>query len=108
MTESSPLNAPSTDTPRPKSRGVVVDPVLVMILNLFGAGCAGYFRIGQKQKGVVTAVAFIALAVTTLCAGSLLLSLITAIDGYLQSEQLRSGKAIGQWTLFRQSVRRSA
>jgi hypothetical protein len=29
-----------------------------------------------------------------------LLSLLTAIDGFLQSSQIQAGFAIGQWTFF--------
>jgi hypothetical protein len=93
------------ETPRPQGRGVVVDPVLVLILNLFAAGCLGYFRIGQKQKGIVAAIVFVALMFPTMCMGSFAFSLLTAIDGYLQAKELAAGGAIGQWTFFKSKLK---
>ena len=72
----------------------------IFILNLLLGGCAGYFKLGQKQKAWTALVLFVALIVPTWCGGSLLLSLLTAIDGLLQSNQRRAGFAIGQWTFF--------
>ena len=33
--------------------------------------------------------------------GSMLLALVTAVDGYLQAQQLAAGRTIGQWTFFK-------
>ena len=76
-----------------------------MILNLFVAGCLGYFKIGQKQKGIAAAIAFVLLALPTLCMGSFALSLLTAIDGYFQASELAAGNAIGQWTFFNSKLK---
>src|SRR5215211_905349 len=71
------------------------DPILVLVLNLLVAGGVGYIIMGQKTKGIVAIVAW--------CAGLLacgvpsgILAIVTAIDGYLQAQQLQQGKPVGQ------------
>ena len=76
------------------------DPILVLVLNLLVAGGVGYLIIGQKTKGIVAIVAWIVLLVVTCGAGSGILAIVTAIDGYLQAQQLQQGKPVGQWTWF--------
>jgi hypothetical protein len=67
------------------------DPVAVFVLNLFGAGGAGYWLIGQKGKAVVATVLFVALAWPTCFSGSFLISGVAAVDGYLQARRLEAG-----------------
>ncbi|HXG57921.1 MAG TPA: hypothetical protein VNL91_02770 [Thermoanaerobaculia bacterium] len=76
------------------------DPVLVLVLNLLVAGCVGYFIIGQKTKGIVALIAWIVLLPLTCGAGSGLLAIVAAIDGYLQAQLLQKGTPVGQWTFF--------
>jgi len=99
MTEPTP-----GDAVRPSPDGRAVSPVTVFICNLLIAACLGYFRIGQKQKGWTALVLFLLLAFPTWCAGSLLVSLVAAVDGYLQASELEAGRRIGQWTMFRSHV----
>lgn len=76
------------------------DPVLVLVLNLLVAGGLGYIIIGQKTKGIVAIVAWLVLLVVTCGAGSGLVAIIGAIDGYLQAQHLQQGRPVGQWTFF--------
>lgn len=76
------------------------DPILVLVLNLIVAGGLGYIIIGQKMKGIVAIVAWIVLLFLTCGAGSGIVSIVGAIDGYLQAQQLQQGKPVGQWTFF--------
>src|ERR1051326_7179060 len=46
------------------------DPVLVFVLNLFGAGGLGYWILGQKAKAAIAVVLFVALAWPTCFSGS--------------------------------------
>jgi hypothetical protein len=69
------------------------DPVLVFVLNLFGAGGLGYWMLGQKTKAVIAIAVFIALAWPTCFSGSLLVSGVTAVDAYLQAR--KSDVAVG-------------
>ena len=56
-----PPPPPTGGTPAPAGSGGDIvypqqppkDPILIMVLNLFVAGCVGYFMIGQKNKGIV-------------------------------------------------------
>lgn len=75
------------------------DPIVVMILNLLVAGGVGYIIMGQKTKGIV--------AIVVWCVGlflcgipSALVSIVCAIDGYLQAQQLQQGYPVGEWTWF--------
>src|SRR5881227_811331 len=66
------------------------DPILILVLNLFVAGCVGYFMIGQKNKGIVAVIAWVVGLVPPLC-GTLsgLICVVAAIDGYLQAQHLQ-------------------
>jgi hypothetical protein len=76
------------------------DPILVLVLNLLVAGGVGYIIMGQKTKGIVSIVAWVVLLFVTCGAGSGILSIVTAIDGYLQAQQLQQGKPVAQWSFF--------
>ena len=76
------------------------DPILVLVLNLLVAGGVGYIIMGQKTKGIVAIVAWVVLLFVTCGVGSGILGIVTAIDGYLQAQQLQQGKPVGQWTWF--------
>jgi hypothetical protein len=76
------------------------DPILVLILNLLVLGGVGYIILGQKTKGIVAIVLYVIVALPTCGSGSLLIALVAAIDGYLQSQQLQQGHPVGQWTFF--------
>lgn len=76
------------------------DPILVLVLNLLVAGGVGYIMMGQKTKGIVAIVAWLVLLVVTCGAGSAVVGILAAIDGYLQAQQLQQGKSVGQWTWF--------
>jgi hypothetical protein len=84
----------------PDSGGREIDPVLIFVMNLFGGACWGYFKLGQTRKGIAALIIFVALMLPTWCAGSLIVSLIAAIDGYLQARQFESGHRLGMWTFF--------
>jgi len=77
------------------------DPILILVLNLFVAGCVGYFMIGQKNKGIVAVIAWVVGLVPPLC-GTLsgLVCIAAAIDGYLQAQHLQAGHPVRQWTFF--------
>ncbi len=75
------------------------DPVLIAVLNLVVAGCLGYFMIGQKMKGIVAVIAWVAgLATCGVVSG--LVAIVAAIDGYMQAQQLKAGFPVAQWTFF--------
>ena len=76
------------------------DPILVLVLNLLVAGGVGYIIMGQKVKGIVAIVAWVILLFVTCGAGSGLVAIIGAIDGYMQAQQLQQGHPIGEWTFF--------
>jgi hypothetical protein len=77
------------------------DPVLVLILNLLILGGVGYIIMGQKRKGILTVIACVIIAVPTCGSGSLLIAAVTAVDGYLQAQQLQQGHPVGEWTFFK-------
>ena len=75
------------------------DPILVMVLNLLVAGGVGYIIMGQKMKGIVAIVIWV--VGWALCGiPSGIVSVVGAIDGYLQAQQLQQGHPVGQWTFF--------
>jgi hypothetical protein len=76
------------------------DPILILVLNLLVAGGLGYIMIGQKMKGIVAIVAWVVLLFVTCGAGSGLIGIVAAIDGYLQAQQLQQGHPVGEWTFF--------
>lgn len=79
------------------------DPELIAALNLLPGAAAGYARLGQKKKAIGAVIVWVLLLLPPSCGVlSGLLSIVAAIDGYLQTHQLRSGHPIGQWTWFRQ------
>ena len=93
-----------SNAPPPATGGGRVDPNLTFILNLLAGACAGYFLLGQKQKGVVALIVFLLLLSPPSCGtGSMLLALVTAVDGYLQAKQSAAGRVIGAWTFFNSS-----
>lgn len=76
------------------------DPILVLVLNLLVAGGVGYLIMGQKMKGIVAIVSWVVLLFVTCGAGSGLVAIVAAIDGYLQAQQLQAGHPVAQWTFF--------
>ena len=75
------------------------DPILVLVLNLLVAGGVGYIIMGQKTKGIVAIVVWV--VGWALCGTpSGIVSVLGAIDGYLQAQQLQQGHPVGQWTWF--------
>jgi hypothetical protein len=104
-----PTGTPPSPPPAPGTSGGDIiyptqppkDPILILVLNLFVAGCVGYFMIGQKNKGIVAVIAWVVGLVPPLC-GTLsgLVSIAAAIDGYLQAQHLQAGRPVRQWTFF--------
>jgi hypothetical protein len=76
------------------------DPILVMILNLIVAGGVGYIIMGQKTKGIVAIAVWVIGGVVTCGALAGVVSILGAIDGYLQAQQLQQGHPLGEWTFF--------
>lgn len=78
------------------------DPILILVLNLIFI-CIGYFIYGQWQKGLASLAIALVLTVGTCFLGTPalpLLMILAAIDGYMQSDQLKNGFSLGQWTFF--------
>jgi hypothetical protein len=77
--------------PPPSTGGGRIDPNLTFVLNLLGAASAGYFLLGQKKKGIAALVLFAVLFAPPSCGtASMLVALVTAIDGYRQARKLQS------------------
>jgi hypothetical protein len=76
------------------------DPVLIAVLNFVVVGCLGYFMIGQKMKGIVAVIAWVLGLFFTCGTVSVLVSVVAAIDGYLQAQHLKAGLPVAQWTFF--------
>lgn len=96
--------SPSSPPPAPAGGGTSPrDPVLILILNLLLLGCVGYFLIGQRYKAIIALVASLVLIGTTCGVGTGLICIFAAIDGYQQAQLLDAGRAVGQWTFFRDS-----
>ena len=75
------------------------DPILVLVLNLLVAGGLGYIILGQKTKGIVAIIIWVAgWAACGIPSG--IVSVLAAIDGYLQAQQLQQGHPVGEWTWF--------
>lgn len=73
----------NSSEPPPSTGGGSVNPRLAFILNLLGAACAGYFLLGQTAKGVIALILFAVLFAPPSCGvGSMVVALLTAIDGY--------------------------
>ena len=75
------------------------DPILILVLNLLLLGGVGYFIIGQKLKGISAIVLWV-LGLATCGIGSAIVSIVGAIDGWMQAQQLQAGHPIAQWTFF--------
>lgn len=75
------------------------DPILVMVLNLLVCGGVGYIIMGQKTKGIVAIVIWV-LGWVACGIPSGIVSILGAIDGYLQAQQLQQGHPVGEWTWF--------
>jgi hypothetical protein len=75
------------------------DPIIVMILNLLLLGGVGYIIIGQKTKGIVAIVVWIA-GLATCGIVSSIVAILGAVDGWMQAQQLQAGHPVGQWTFF--------
>jgi hypothetical protein len=76
------------------------EPVLILVLNLLLFGCVGYFIMGQKMKGIVTAVVWVlGLASCGIVSG--LVAVFGAIDGFFQAQQHQAGYPLGPWTFFK-------
>src|ERR1044071_8817155 len=90
-----PPPPPSAPPSAPGGGGIIYpttppkDPILVLVLNLLVAGGVGYIIMGQKVKGIVAIVAWVILLFVTCGAGSGLVSIVAAIDGYMQAQQLQ-------------------
>src|SRR3954453_16746203 len=103
-----PPPPPTGGTPAPAGGGGDIvypqqppkDPVLIAVLNALVAGCVGYFMIGQKMKGIEAAIAWLVGAIFTCRTLSLLVSIVPAIDGFLQAMQLKAGVPAAQWAFF--------
>ncbi len=102
-----PPPSPAGGSPVAPSGGEIVypqqppkDPVLIAVLNLIVAGCLGYFMIGQKMKGIVAVIIWVAGLFFTCGTVSGLVSVVAAIDGYLQAQLLKAGTPVAQWTFF--------
>lgn len=74
------------------------DPILILILNLLLFGI-GYLVLGQKTKGIVAIIAFWVITIGT-CGFGGVISILYALDGYFQAQQLQQGHPVGQWTWF--------
>lgn len=75
------------------------EPVVALLLNLFLV-CVGYFWYGQWQKGIASLVAALIVGTFTCGVGIPLVAIFSAIDGYLQAQQLQQGFPLAQWTFF--------
>ena len=73
-------------------------PILILLVNLLAG--AGYFAIGQKVKGILAVVVWFVVLIPTCGSGSGLLSILYAVDGFFQAQQLQQGTPIGPWTFF--------
>ena len=102
MTSSTPTSGGGKDLVYPSQPPK--DPVLVCVLNLLVLGGVGYIIMGQKMKGIVAIVAWLILLIPTCGTLSGVVAVAAAVDGYLQAEQLKQGKTLGQWTWFQQHL----
>jgi hypothetical protein len=76
------------------------EPVLILVLNLIFV-CIGYFILGQWQKGIAALVAALVIGIPTCGFGIGAVAVATAIDGFMQAQQLQQGFAVAQWTFFK-------
>lgn len=75
-------------------------PILILLANLVAG--TGYFLIGQNRKGIVAVALWLIVLIPTCGSGSGLLSILYAVDGFFQAQQLERGARIGPWTFFTQ------
>jgi uncharacterized membrane protein len=101
-----PPSTPSSPGGGPPKGGEIVlpqqppkDPILILVLNLLLFGCVGYFIIGQKMKGIAALVIWI-LGLASCGVVSAIVSIVAAIDGMMQAQQLQAGHPVAQWTFF--------
>ena len=100
-----PPRPPGSGAPPPGSGELIhpptpqKEPVIALILNLFLV-CVGYFWYGQWQKGVAALVAALVIGIPTCGFGVSIVAIFTAIDGYLQAQQLQQGHPLAHWTFF--------
>jgi uncharacterized membrane protein len=101
-----PPSTPSSPGGGPPKGGEIVlpqqppkDPILILVLNLVLFGCVGYFIIGQKMKGIAALVIWI-LGLASCGVVSAIVSIVAAIDGMMQAQQLQAGHPVAQWTFF--------
>ena len=92
--------SPASPPPPPARGGGGKDPVAALLLNLLVLGGTGYLYIGQRTKGIVMIVIFFAVGIPTCFAASFAVSIVSAIDAYLQASHLAAGREIGEWTMF--------
>lgn len=104
MTSSTPTPPPPAS---PGKGGATVypqqppkDPVLILVLNLLLFGGVGYFIIGQKNKGIAAVVLWV-LGLATCGIVSGIVSIVGAIDGWMQAEFLQKGTPVAEWTFFK-------
>jgi hypothetical protein len=76
------------------------EPILILILNLIFV-CIGYFIYGQWQKGIVAIIAALVIGIPTCGLGVGAVAIATAIDGFMQAQQLQAGFPLAQWTFFK-------
>ena len=76
------------------------DPILILVLNLLFV-CVGYFIYGQWQKGIAALVAALVIGVPTCGLGVGAVAIATAVDGFMQAQQLQQGFPLGHWTFFK-------
>ena len=76
------------------------DPILVLVLNLLLFGSVGYFLIGQKIKGIIASILWVALLFVTCGVGTGIVAILGAVDGYLQAQQLQAGHPLAQFSFF--------
>ncbi len=62
-------------------------------MNLLLGGCAGYFYLGQRTKGVVFGLVWVISFCTGV--GPLLVGLVAAYDAWLLGLKLQSGQRVG-------------
>ena len=105
MSDSAPTPPPP---PAPGGGGDLIypqqppkDPTIILVLNLLVAGCVGYFMIGQKMKGIIALIIWVCGIPFTCGTLSGIVSIVAALDGYFQAEQLKAGFPVAQWTFFK-------
>lgn len=100
MTANAPTPPPSPGSDLIYPPQPAKDPAIILILNLLLFGCVGYFMMGQKMKGIATAVVWVlGLASCGIVSG--LVAIFGAIDGFFQAQQHQAGYPLGPWTFFK-------